>query len=167
MEWGAALRGRRLLPPRPAVVERVPRPRLWVIGLDTATLDAILPLAGQGKLPFLAGILRRGAHGRLESLSPVRPEALWTTLATGKYPWQHGVTGGRLYRAQRIGPTAELRLLPVGIGFNRWGLPAARARLVHGSSPQALASSEILPRLGSTSRGAGCAAPHPPPPAPV
>jgi Type I phosphodiesterase / nucleotide pyrophosphatase len=136
------------LPPRPAVVERVPRPRLWVIGLDTATLDAILPLAGQGQLPFLAGILRRGAYGRLESLSPVRPEALWTTLATGKYPWQHGVTGGRLYSAQRIGPGAELRLLPVGIDFNRWGLPAARSRLLHGFSRQALALWEILPRLG-------------------
>src|ERR1700688_1404038 len=118
------------LPPRPAAVERVPRPRLWVIGLDTATLDAILPLAGQGQLPFLAGILRRGAYGRVESLSPVRPEALWTTLATGKYPWQHGVTGGRLYSAQRIGPDAELRLLPVGIGFHRWGLPGARRGLL-------------------------------------
>src|ERR1700687_681939 len=120
------------LPPRPAVVERVPRPRLWMIGLETATLDAILPLAGQGQLPFLAGILSRGAYGRLESLSPVRPEALWTTLATGKYPWQHGVTGGRLYSAQRIGRGAELRLLPVGIAFNRWGLPAARRRVLHG-----------------------------------
>jgi len=58
----------------------------------------------------------------------VRPEALWVTLATGKYPWQHGVTGSRLYRAQRIGPAAELRLLPVGIGFTRWGLAAARSK---------------------------------------
>jgi hypothetical protein len=136
------------LPPRPAVVERVPRPRLWVVGLDTATLDAILPLAGQGQLPFLANILRQGAYGRLESFSPVRPEALWTTLATGKYPWQHGVTGGRLYSAQRIGRGAELRLLPAGIAFERWGLPAARSRLLHGYSRQALTLWEILPRLG-------------------
>ncbi len=136
------------LPPRPAVVEREARPRLWVIGLDTATLDAILPLAGRGQLPFLAGILRRGAYGRLESLSPVRPEALWMTLATGKYPWQHGVTGSRLYSALRIDPEAELRLLPVGIGFNRWGLPAARSRLLHGYSRQALTLWEVLPRLG-------------------
>ncbi|HVR09370.1 MAG TPA: alkaline phosphatase family protein [Thermoanaerobaculia bacterium] len=149
------------LPPRPAVVERVPRPRLWVIGLDTATLDAILPLAGQGQLPFLAGILRQGAYGRLESLSPVRPEALWTTLATGKYPWQHGVTGGRLYSAQRIGRDAELRLLPVGIAFNRWGLPAARSRLLHGHSRQALALWEILPRLGIPSGVVGWPASSP------
>jgi hypothetical protein len=149
------------LPPRPAVVERVPRPRLWVIGVDTATLDAILPLAGQGHLPFLAGILRQGAYGRLESLSPVRPEALWTTLATGKYPWQHGVTGGRLYSAQRIGRDAELRLLPAGIAFNRWGLPAARSRLLHGYSRRALTLWEILPRLGIPSGVVGWPASSP------
>jgi hypothetical protein len=134
--------------PRPAVVERIPRPRLWVVGLDTATLDAMLPLAGQGELPFLAGLLRQGAYGRLESFSPVRPEALWMTLATGKYPWQHGVTGARLYSARRIAPGAELRLLPTGIGFDRWGLLPARSRLLHGYSRQALTLWEILPRLG-------------------
>jgi hypothetical protein len=155
------------LPPHPAAVERVPRPRLWVIGLDTATLDAILPLAGQGKLPFLAGILRHGAYGRLESLSPVRPEALWTTLATGKYPWQHGVTGARLYNAQRIGRGAELRLLPAGIGFNRWGLPTARSRLLHGYSRQALALWEILPRLGIPTGVVGWPASSPVSPEPV
>ena len=148
IERRAAFHGPPALAPRPAVVERVPRPRLWVIGLDTATLDAILPLAGQGQLPFLAGILRQGAYGRLESLSPVRPEALWTTLATGKYPWQHGVTGSRMYSAERIGRDAELRLLPVGIAFNRWGLPAARSRQLHGYSRQSLTLWEILPRLG-------------------
>jgi hypothetical protein len=148
IERREAFHPRPALPPRPAVVERVPRPRLWVVGLDTATLDAILPLAGQGQLPFLANVLRQGAYGRLVSLSPVRPEALWTTLATGKYPWQHGVTGGRLYSAQRIGRGAELRLLPAGIAFERWGLPAARSRLLHGYSRQALTLWEILPRLG-------------------
>jgi len=148
IERRAAFHPPAALPPRPAVVEREPRPRLWVIGLDTATLDAILPLAGQGQLPFLAGILRGGAYGRLESLSPVRPEALWTTLATGKYPWQHGVTGGRLYSAPRIWRSAELRLLPTGIAFDSWGLPAARSRLLHGYSRQALDLWEILPRLG-------------------
>ncbi len=148
IERRAAFHGAPAQPPRPAVVERVPRPRLWVIGLDTATLDAILPLAGQGQLPFLAGILRQGAYGRLESLSPVRPEALWTTLATGKYPWQHGVTGNRLYSAERIGRGAELRLLPVGIAFGRWGLPPERRRRLHGYARQSLSLWEILPRLG-------------------
>jgi hypothetical protein len=148
IERRAAFHPRPPPPPHPAVVEKMQRPRLWVVGLDTATLDAILPLAGQGQLPFLAAVVKQGAYGRLESLSPARPEALWTTLATGKYPWQHGVTADRLYSAQRIGRDAELRLLPAGIAFDRWGLPAARSRLLHGYSRQALTLWEILPRLG-------------------
>jgi hypothetical protein len=148
LERRAAFHPRPPLAAHPAVVERAPRPHLRVIGLDTATLDAILPLAGQGQLPFLAQLLRQGAYCRLGSLTPVRPEALWTTLATGKFPWQHGVTGGPQYAAPRIGPEAELRLLPAGIGFGRWGLPPARGRLLHGSARQTLTLWEILPRLG-------------------
>ncbi len=148
VERRAAFHPRSAPPSRPAIVERAPRPRLWMVGLETATLDAILPLANQGELPFLGEMLKHGAYGRLESFSPVRPEALWITLACGKYPWQHGVAGGTLYSAPRIGPGAELRLLPAGIAFNRWGLPAARSRLLHGYGRQALTIWEVLPRLG-------------------
>ena len=42
---------------RAAVVEPGQRPALFVIGLDSATLDALLPLAGQGRLPFLSTML--------------------------------------------------------------------------------------------------------------
>src|SRR6201999_3942474 len=109
-ERRAAFHSRPRLLARPAVVESMPRPHLRVVGIDTATLDAILPLASQDQLPFLAQVLRQGAYCRLGSLAPMRPEALWTTLATGKYPWQHGVTGGPQYSANRIAPDAELRL---------------------------------------------------------
>ncbi|HVT59949.1 MAG TPA: alkaline phosphatase family protein [Thermoanaerobaculia bacterium] len=135
-------------PPRPAAVEVLKPPRLWVVGLDTATLDAVLPLAGEGRLPFLARVLQQGAHGRLESLLPVRPESLWITLATGKYPWQHGVAGGLLYSADRIAPGAELRLLPLGVDFARWGIPGGGSRLPRAFARQALTLWEVLPRLG-------------------
>jgi hypothetical protein len=134
--------------PWPAGAELEPRPQLWVVGLDTATLDAILPLAGQGRLPFFARMLAGGAHGRLEPFSPIRPESLWTTLATGKYPWRHGVTGGRVWSADWIAPGAELRLLPVGIGFWRWGVPGSHRRRARLYTREAAALWEILPRLG-------------------
>lgn len=148
IERRGAFHPRPAAPARSAGVESAPRPRLWMVGIETATLDAILPLASQGQLPFLGEVLKHGAYGRLESFSPVRPEALWITLACGKYPWQHGVAGGALYSAPRIGRGAELRLLPAGIAFGRWGLPAARSRLLHGYGRKALAIWEILPRLG-------------------
>src|SRR6185312_6051009 len=146
----AALAARAALAPapRPAAVETGQRPQLWVIGVDSATLDAILPLADQGRLPFLASVVQNGAHGRLESLSPARRDALWTTLATGKYPFKHGVTGQRPYPAEFLAPGGRLRLLPMGLSFRRWGT-LGQAPLPAPSHPrQTLALWEILPRLG-------------------
>lgn len=134
--------------PRPAAVEAGQRPRLWVIGIDSATLDAILPLADQGRLPFLASVLQNGARGRLESLSPPRRAALWTTLATGKYPFKHGVTGQRPYPAGFLTPGGELKLLPTGLSFRLWGT-LGQAPLPPPAHPRrTLALWEILPRLG-------------------
>lgn len=133
--------------PRPAAVEAVQRPRLWVVGIDSATLDAILPLAGQGRLPFFSNLLQGGAYGRLETLSPTRRDAVWTALATGKYPYKHGIMGRRPYPAGFLAPGAELRLLPAGISFRRWGTLGGEPRP---ASPgrRALALWEVLPRLG-------------------
>jgi Type I phosphodiesterase / nucleotide pyrophosphatase len=139
---------------RVPVVERGERPRLWVIGLDAATLDAILPLAAQGRVPFLARLLEEGAYGRLASFTPRRPAALWTTLATGKHPARHGVLGGVRYRARFLGPDPELRLLPVGIGFERWGVRAARGE-PPGAGREAATLWEVLPRLGAASAVVG------------
>lgn len=134
--------------PLPAAVEAGRRPRLWVIGIDSATLDAILPLAGQGRLPFLATVLQNGAHGRLGSLAPTRRDALWTTLATGKYPFKHGITGRRSFPALFLAPGAELRLLPTGISFQRWGTLGASPLPPTTPEREALALWELFPRLG-------------------
>ncbi len=134
--------------PRPAAVESGQRPRLWVIGIDSATLDAILPLAGQGRLPFLASVVQNGAYGRLESLSPARRDALWTTLATGKYPFKHGVTGQRPYPASFLAPGGTLRLLPTGLSFRRWGTLGQGPLAPPAHPRETLALWEILPRLG-------------------
>ncbi|HEV8582360.1 MAG TPA: alkaline phosphatase family protein [Thermoanaerobaculia bacterium] len=134
--------------PRPAAVEASRRPELWVIGIDSATLDAILPLAGQGRLPFLASVLQGGAYGRLTSLSPTRRDTVWTTLATGKYPFKHGIAGRRPYAAGFLAPGAELRLLPIGISFRRWGTMGGGPLPPGTAAREALALWEILPRLG-------------------
>jgi hypothetical protein len=147
VERREAFRPRPAPTPRPASVEAGQRPTLWVLGIDSATLDAILPLAGQGRLPFFATLLKEGAYGRLESLSPTRREAVWTTLATGKYPFKHGVAGRRPYPAGFLAPGAELRLVPTGISFRRWGTFGGDP-LTGAPVREALALWEILPRLG-------------------
>ena len=134
--------------PRPAAVESGQRPKLWVIGIDAATLDAILPLASQGRLPFLANVIQNGAYGRLSSIIPTRRDALWTTLATGKYPFKHGITGRRSFPAPFLAPGAELHLFPAGISFQRWGTLGAEPLPQTTQRREALALWEILPRLG-------------------
>jgi hypothetical protein len=147
---------------RPALVEVGRRPRLWVVALDSATLDAVLPLAGQGRLPFFATLLRDGAYGNLESLAPPRREALWMTLATGKWPFKHGITGGHVFPSDWIVPGSELRLLPVGIRFPFWGLLGAEARTTRFEAREALAFWEVLPRLGMSAGVVGWPASWPP-----
>lgn len=148
VERRAAFQPRPVPVPRPAAVEGGQRPRLWVIGLESATLDAILPLASQGRLPFLASVQQNGAFGRLGSLSPTLRDALWTTLATGKFPSKHGVTGRRPYPADFLAPGGRFRLLPTGLSFRRWGT-LGEGSLPSPSHPRkALALWEILPRLG-------------------
>jgi len=148
LERREAFRPRRGPAPRPAAVEAGQRPRLLVIGIDTATFDAVLPLASQGRLPFLASLLQGGAYGRLESIAPPQRDALWISLATGKYPYKHGVTGGRIYPADWIAPGAELRILPEGIAFGQWGVLGRRPSTPRIYPRTALPLWEILPRLG-------------------
>ena len=136
----------RILPTR---IEAASRPMLLVVGIDSATLDVILPLAEQGMLPFFSEILRTGAYGRLESFAPSSPAPSWTTVATGKYPHEHGVLGGRIYPVGFLARGAELRLVPANVGFTLWGLPGLRG---HPEDPAAVRRArtlwEILPLLG-------------------
>ncbi len=151
-------------PGRPASIAADDRrPLLLVVGLGGASLDALLPLAAEGRLPFLATALRDGAYGRLATLSPHRPDALWTTLATGKYPSKHGVTGSALYAADFLQRGAELRLLPAGIGFRTWGTLGGRRREPAVPNRQARTLWELLPRLGMPAGVIGWPASTPPP----
>jgi hypothetical protein len=134
--------------PRPSAVESQQRPRLLVVGLDGATLDALLPAAGSGRLPFLDEVIQGGAYGRLSTLAAERRTALWTTLATGKYPYQHGLVSEHVWPAPWLAPGATLELLPMGIGFARWGTLGADPRRADARDRRALALWEILPRLG-------------------
>jgi len=147
---------------RPALVEVGRRPRLWVFGVDSATLEAILPLAGQGRLPFLNAVLHGGAQGHLASLPPPRREALWMTLATGKWPFKHGIKGGRVFPSDWIAPGSELRLLPIGVRFPLWGLLGAEGRPPRFEAREALALWEVLPRLGMKAGVVGWPASWPP-----
>src|SRR5690554_4658229 len=62
-----------------------------IVGLDGATWNIIEPLAGAGRLPNLAYMMREGATGILQSTVPPVTPAAWTSLFTGKNPGKHGI----------------------------------------------------------------------------
>ncbi len=134
--------------PLPSAVELEPRPDLLVVGLDGATLDAVLPLAEQGRLPFFARLLEQGAYARLQSFTPNVPAAQWTTLASGKLPFKHGISGERVFPARFLAGSSALRLRPAYVGFAAWGSLLYRSRPADMSRRRSPALWEILGRLG-------------------
>lgn len=135
-------------PPRPSAVTPGGEARLFVIGIDGATLDAVLPLAEQGELPFLQQTLREGAYGRLRSLAPTRRPALWTTLATGQYPYRHRLVGETAWRLPLISRSEPVLLVPAWIGFERWGTLGGEAVARDAADNASLSGWELLARLG-------------------
>ncbi|MEM7481173.1 MAG: alkaline phosphatase family protein [Acidobacteriota bacterium] len=151
MERRDAFRPRIGPAPRVSTVAEIQRPRLLLVGLDGATLDALLPAAGQGNLPFLDHALRNGAYGRLTSFGPFRRKSLWTTLATGKLPYKHGLVSERIYPAPLLAEGGQIAILPAGLAFQHWGTLGRRGSPSDGTERRALALWEVLPRLGMTS----------------
>jgi hypothetical protein len=72
--------------------------RVLIIGIDGATMRVIEPMIAAGRLPNLEAIARTGASGRLHSLLPLLSPRIWTSVATGKPPDEHGILGWVLPR---------------------------------------------------------------------
>jgi len=66
-------------------------PRVILVALDGATWTVLDRLMGDGKLPNLARMKVEGAAGTLRSEEPIFSPVLWTTIATGKTPAEHGI----------------------------------------------------------------------------
>jgi predicted AlkP superfamily phosphohydrolase/phosphomutase/tetratricopeptide (TPR) repeat protein len=66
-------------------------PRVLLIGVDGADFQIIDRLIGQGKLPTFQRLEREGAFGPLKSQEPLLSPLVWTTIATGRNPQDHGV----------------------------------------------------------------------------
>ncbi len=132
--------------PRPSRIELGQRPRLYVIGLDGASLDAVLPLARQGRLPFFARLLEEGVFARPQSLTPVQKQALWTTLATGRLPYKHGIVSDEAFQAGFLADDAWVTLFPTRFGSYAWQVISSPTP-VDTRFRQALAAWDVLERL--------------------
>jgi predicted AlkP superfamily phosphohydrolase/phosphomutase len=70
-----------------------PRPRVVVIGVNGMELDVIRPLLLQGKMPNLSSVIKKGAYGKLRTVSAPNCPRVYSTLFTSTRPEEHGVTG--------------------------------------------------------------------------
>jgi predicted AlkP superfamily phosphohydrolase/phosphomutase/tetratricopeptide (TPR) repeat protein len=71
----------------------MPHRRVLLIGWDAADWKVIHPLVDAGHMPHLARLMEQGVMGNIATLQPVLSPMLWTSIATGKRPYKHGVHG--------------------------------------------------------------------------
>ncbi len=69
------------------------KPKLLLIGWDAADWKVIDPLLKAGKMPALQRLLNNGVRGNIATLNPVLSPMLWTSIATGKRAYDHGIHG--------------------------------------------------------------------------
>lgn len=67
--------------------------KVLVVGIDGATYDLIDPLVAAGELPALSSMATEGSRGVLMSMEPMFSPLLWTTMASGRPPEEHGIHG--------------------------------------------------------------------------
>jgi predicted AlkP superfamily phosphohydrolase/phosphomutase/Tfp pilus assembly protein PilF len=67
--------------------------RVLLVGWDAADWKVIRPLMAAGEMPHVQGLVENGASGQVATLHPPLSPMLWTSIATGKRPFKHGIHG--------------------------------------------------------------------------
>lgn len=67
--------------------------RILLFAVDGLEWSLVLPLVQRGELPTFAALMERGVFGTLRTFEPALSPIIWTTVATGKLPRRHGITG--------------------------------------------------------------------------
>lgn len=67
--------------------------RFLLVGWDSADWKIIHPMMDRGELPALRSLVDGGVSGNLSTLEPQLSPMLWTSIATGKMAYHHGVAG--------------------------------------------------------------------------
>jgi predicted AlkP superfamily phosphohydrolase/phosphomutase/tetratricopeptide (TPR) repeat protein len=67
--------------------------RVLLVGWDAADWKVIHPLMDAGKMPNVQRLVENGAMAQISTLHPPLSPMLWTSIATGKRPFKHGIHG--------------------------------------------------------------------------
>lgn len=85
--------------------------RILLVGLDGYDWDIAEPLMAAGRMPALTDLVRRGARARLQTIQPILSPVIWTSMATGRSPADHGILDflGTDARGNAVPVTSNLR----------------------------------------------------------
>lgn len=67
--------------------------KFLLLGWDAAEWKVIQPLIEKGLMPTLKKFLEEGTSGKIATLDPPFSPMLWTSIATGKRAYDHGIMG--------------------------------------------------------------------------
>src|SRR5579884_1698179 len=67
--------------------------KVLLVGWDAADWKVIRPLITAGRMPNVSRLIAGGASGDIATLHPPLSPMLWTSIATGKRPFRHGIHG--------------------------------------------------------------------------
>ena len=136
-----------------------PVARVVFIGADGLEWNVLRPLLRAGKCPNLRALMERGAFGHLSTLVPTLSPILWTSIATGKMPEEHGIHGftdqdlKQYTSAQRKGRAVWNIASERGLSSDvfgwwiTWPAEEIRGMMVSGSSSSALLDANWKPSL--------------------
>ncbi|MCK4593646.1 alkaline phosphatase family protein, partial [bacterium] len=97
----------------PAILEGAPEPigerRLVILGIDALDDELLTDFIAEGWLPNFENLLESGYYSVLRSEAPYFSPVIWTTIATGLPPREHGLTDFTL-------PTPEGDRRPITAG---------------------------------------------------
>jgi len=97
--------------------------KVAILGLDGLDWRVVDDAFAEGRLPNLARLVKEGTRGDLRSIRPPKSPVVWTSIATGMLPSEHGIRHFVVTRDGRDVPvTGNLRRVPA-----LWNL-AERAR---------------------------------------
>ncbi len=65
--------------------------KVLLIGWDAADWEIINPLLQAGLMPTLQTLINEGVSGNINTLEPALSPLLWTSIATGKRAYDHGI----------------------------------------------------------------------------
>ena len=70
-----------------------PEAPVLLIAVDGMEIAVVREMMADGELPVMASLIDRGVCGSIQTIAPALSPVVWTTVATGKSPENHGITG--------------------------------------------------------------------------